>query len=66
MSTKQEQLEQELKGMLDEEGEEKDLNVCANCGIAGVDDVTLKDCDGGCDLVKYCSDKCQENHRGQH
>ena len=39
--------------------------VCANCGIAGIDDIKLEDCDG-CDLVKYCSDKCQENHRKQH
>jgi len=23
-------------------------------------------CDGGCDLVKYCSDGCQTNHREQH
>ena len=29
--------------------------VCACCGIAGVDDVKLKDCNGGCDLVKYCT-----------
>jgi hypothetical protein len=35
---------------------------CASCGIAPVDDIKLK-CGGGCDLVKYCSDKCQENHR---
>ncbi|MCP4744814.1 MAG: zinc finger MYND domain-containing protein, partial [Desulfobacteraceae bacterium] len=40
--------------------------VCACCGIAAVDDVKLEDCNGGCDLVKYCSDKCQENHREQH
>src|SRR6056300_1232266 len=40
--------------------------VCASCGIAAVDDVTLKKCDDGCDLVKYCSDECQENHREQH
>jgi len=39
---------------------------CASCGIAEVDDVKLKDCDDGCDLVKYCSDACQENHRQQH
>ena len=38
---------------------------CANCGIAEVDDIKLKLCDG-CDLVKYCSDKCTENHREQH
>lgn len=39
---------------------------CASCGIAAVDDVKLKDCNGGCDLVKYCGDDCQENHREQH
>jgi hypothetical protein len=40
--------------------------VCSCCGIAEVDDIKLKICDGGCDLVKYCSDDCQENHREQH
>jgi hypothetical protein len=40
--------------------------VCASCGQAEIDDVKLKKCDGGCDLVKYCSDVCQENHREQH
>jgi tetratricopeptide (TPR) repeat protein len=39
---------------------------CASCGISQVDDVKLKKCDGGCDLVKYCSDGCQENHSEQH
>ena len=39
--------------------------VCASCGIAPVDDIKLKLCDG-CDLVKYCSDKCREDHREQH
>jgi len=38
---------------------------CANCGIAGVDDIKLEECDG-CDLVKYCADKCREDHREQH
>ena len=39
---------------------------CASCGIAaGGDDINLKNCDG-CDLVKYCSDECQEDHRAQH
>ncbi len=42
------------------------LEVCACCGIAEVDDIKLKICDGGCDLVKYCSDDCQENHREHH
>ncbi len=41
-------------------------NVCANCGIAGVDNIKLKICDGGCDLVKYCSTNCREEHREQH
>ncbi len=38
---------------------------CANCGIAEVDDIKLEECDG-CDLVKYCSNKCREEHREQH
>ncbi len=40
--------------------------VCASCGKAEVDDVKLKKCNGGCDLAKYCSDGCQENHGEQH
>jgi hypothetical protein len=39
---------------------------CASCRIAAVDDIKLKDCDGGCGLVKYCSDRCQENYRAWH
>jgi len=39
--------------------------VCASCGIAAIDDITLKFCDD-CDLVKYCSGNCRENHREQH
>jgi TPR repeat protein len=39
---------------------------CASCGKAEIDDIKLKDCNGGCDLVKYCSDECNENHREQH
>ncbi len=39
--------------------------VCANCGVAEVDDIQLEDCDG-CDLVKYCGDKCKEEHREKH
>jgi hypothetical protein len=41
------------------------LLCCASCGQAEIDDVKLKKCDGGCDLVKYCSDGCQEKHREQ-
>jgi tetratricopeptide (TPR) repeat protein len=45
--------------------EEADENVCANCGIAGVDNIKLEECHG-CDLVKYCSTNCREEHREQH
>jgi hypothetical protein len=38
---------------------------CANCGVAEVDDIKLEECDG-CDRVKYCGDKCREDHREQH
>jgi len=41
-------------------------DVCACCGIAAVDDIQLKICDGGCDLVKYCSDGCQALHEYEH
>ena len=57
MSAKsEEQLEGELEGAEDE--------VCAACGTAAVDDVTLKKC--ACNLVKYCSVDCQKNHRSRH
>ncbi len=39
--------------------------VCAKCGIAGVDDIQLEECDG-CDLVLCGSDKCREEYREQH
>ena len=48
-----------------EEGEMNTTLCCASCGIAGVDDIKLKECNG-CDLVKYCSDECQEDHRPKH
>ena len=38
---------------------------CASCGIAELDDVKLKPCDG-CDLISYCSDACKEDHRPMH
>ena len=41
------------------------MQCCASCGIAGVDEIKLKKCDD-CDLVKYCSDECQEDHRPKH
>ena len=39
--------------------------LCCACGFAEVDEVKLKEC-ADCDLVKYCSDECQENHKSQH
>ena len=38
---------------------------CASCGTAGGDDIKLKRCNG-CFLVRYCSVKCQRDHRKQH
>jgi hypothetical protein len=50
----------------EEETEAVEADVCcANCGIAEVDDIKLEECNG-CDLVKYCRDECQKNHREQH
>ena len=46
-------------------GGDDDDKVCANCGIAEVDDIELEECND-CDLVKYCSDKCREEHRKHH
>eukprot|EP00984_Skeletonema_dohrnii_P031554 scaffold24164_cov163-Skeletonema_dohrnii-CCMP3373.AAC.1 len=38
---------------------------CASCGIAELNDNTLKECPT-CDLVRYCSGKCQREHRRHH
>ena len=38
---------------------------CASCGIAELDDIKLVPCDG-CDLVRYCSDACREDHKADH
>jgi tetratricopeptide (TPR) repeat protein len=51
--------------MSNEAKEEVDKNVCAICGVVGVDNIKLEG-DGGCDLVKYCCDECRELHRQQH
>ena len=37
---------------------------CASCGTAEDDDIKLKKC--ACHLVKYCSVKCQKDHRPKH
>mmetsp|Transcript_21686 Transcript_21686/g.35776 ORF Transcript_21686/g.35776 Transcript_21686/m.35776 type:complete len:319 (-) Transcript_21686:981-1937(-) len=38
---------------------------CASCGIAEVDDIKLVPCDD-CNLLKYCSDECQKQHKSHH
>ena len=38
---------------------------CASCGTAEGDDIKLKYC-RACYLVRYCSVKCQKEHRPQH
>eukprot|EP00577_Skeletonema_sp_RCC1716_P019894 CAMPEP_0113424072 /NCGR_PEP_ID=MMETSP0013_2-20120614/29387_1 /TAXON_ID=2843 ORGANISM="Skeletonema costatum, Strain 1716" /NCGR_SAMPLE_ID=MMETSP0013_2 /ASSEMBLY_ACC=CAM_ASM_000158 /LENGTH=307 /DNA_ID=CAMNT_0000312035 /DNA_START=15 /DNA_END=938 /DNA_ORIENTATION=+ /assembly_acc=CAM_ASM_000158 len=47
-----------------EEGEE-DTSCCASCGTAEGDEIKLKKCNG-CHLVRYCSVKCQREHRPKH
>ncbi len=51
---------------MNSEAEIEANNVCANCGIAGVDNIKLEEECDKCDLVKYCSTKCREEHREQH
>ena len=52
--------------MSDDNNETLDASCyCASCGIAEIDDVKLVPCDD-CDLVKYCSDDCQEDHKSEH
>ena len=41
------------------------MSCCASCGVAETDNIKLVPCDG-CDLVRYCSDTCQNNHRSEH
>ena len=41
------------------------VSCCASCGIAEIDDVKLVPCDD-CDLVGYCGDECQKNHKSYH
>ncbi len=54
-----------MNEMVGETEEEAVDACCANCGVAEVDDIKLEECDG-CDLVKYCSDKCRGEHRERH
>ena len=49
----------------DIEADAQPCSCCAFCGIAEIDDIKLMSCDG-CDLVKYCSDECREDHKSEH
>ncbi len=51
----------------EDDTEAGEANVCcANCGIAEVDEIKLLEDCTDCDLVKYCSDKCRQDHREEH
>ena len=50
---------------MSEDNEADTSTCCASCGIAEIDDIKWKDCDG-CDLVRYCSDECKRNHKLEH
>ena len=54
-----------MSAAAESETEGMPMQCCASCGIAGIDDIKLKDCDD-CDLVCYCSDACRELHRPEH
>ena len=43
----------------------EEMSRCASCGIGGGDEIKLKRCTA-CYLVKYCSVKCQKDHRSKH
>ena len=50
---------------MSEENEALDTSCCASCGVVEIDDIKLVPCDD-CDLVKYCSDECRNNHKSEH
>jgi tetratricopeptide (TPR) repeat protein len=43
----------------------EEISRCASCGIDGGDEIKLKRCTA-CYLVRYCSVKCQKDHRPKH
>eukprot|EP00984_Skeletonema_dohrnii_P025896 scaffold15127_cov87-Skeletonema_dohrnii-CCMP3373.AAC.2 len=49
----------------DLEGASNIMMYCAACGIGGAGDIKLKNCTA-CNLVRYCSVKCQKEHRPKH
>jgi hypothetical protein len=56
----------ETKVVEEEEGGATEADICcANCGAAEIDDIKLDECTD-CDIVKYCCEKCRQDHREQH
>eukprot|EP00985_Skeletonema_marinoi_P012785 scaffold6259_cov75-Skeletonema_marinoi.AAC.13 len=51
--------------MSEEDSDHNMTMCCASCGVAEVDVLKLKECTS-CDLVRYCSDACQQEHSHQH
>jgi len=51
--------------MMSSNSETADEVHCAACGIAQVDDITLKKC-AACGSVRYCSVECQKEHIPKH
>ena len=47
------------------EDNQVDTMCCASCGIPECDVIKLKECTA-CDLVRYCSNGCQREHKLQH
>jgi tetratricopeptide (TPR) repeat protein len=50
---------------MSEDNEADTSSCCASCGMAESDDIKLKKCTA-CKSVRYCSVKCQREHRPQH
>ena len=53
-----------MSAAVTEKSDDTTMISCASCGIAGGDDITLKKC--ACYFVRYCSVKCQKDHRPTH
>ena len=50
----------------DDASDDNMMMCCACCGVAEVDEIKLKECGDGCDLVRYCSEECQREDHPKH
>ena len=59
--------QEEMTMGADEENLHQDdiILCCSSCGVSKDEDTHFKPCDA-CDLVQYCSDDCQKEHRAEH